>query len=295
MAGANRIKDFPSASLPLKATDFFAVDSGQDGCRKVAASTMSRVLFKFDPALGTTQFDTPIIEDTGSAAAAVPSVSVVPGTNDPNPSVLKLIATGQIDNGFKAAIFLPVKAAELVLGAGRRYRARIVVGYRDTTSGKVHRSLGVGFLGGLTGSDWFVHHVGPHDTETAAAASANSQTRHYRVDGNVAAPNNVRVSASTPAGVKPVVGGYELEVDFAGKDGSPPEWRFALRGIGDESAVGLRRGQGDWAMAAHPAGWNALALGRVGISLIVDATAAHIVNPYYEIEEFTVFKHPMDE
>ncbi len=291
MAGSNRIKDFPSATPPLGALDYFAVDSAQDGARKVPATQLSRVLFKWN-GTDATQFDTPVLVRS-AGSTPVPSVSVVASAADPNKNVLKLIATGQIDNTRVGIVLLPVKTTELALGSGRRYVVRMKIAQRNTGSGADYRGVGIAYLVGKSGADYYAHCAFCVDDSQVGSSSATA-CRLARMDGTA-----VAVGSATPTGPNMTALGFIVETEVVGKDGSPPEYKIFQRAYSSAVLGHLIKdqavGASGWNISAAPAGWNGLALDRVGIGMVIGGNGAAIVDAYYEIEEFVVFKHPMDE
>ena len=280
-----RIKDLPAGTLV--AADVLAVDNATDGTRRVGAlAALGRVLFKWNE-VDLTQFDAATIVAT-AGSDLTPAVTVVVSAISPGRKAISFKATGTLASGRDALMLMRIAAAQFTAPASRRYVVRMRIGAHKTASGTQRTVIGPAFLSGTSGGNPYAHLVGPLDDNATNAAWA------WRYDGTVRA-----VGGTTPGYFTIGDGdGALILIEVVGKEGSPPVWR--ILGVGYGSGGGTQTGsitrdEADFGLAAPPAAWNALVLDRAGIAMGVNANGAGVTDPYYEITEFTIVKHPMDE
>lgn len=261
-------------------------DGSTVGSLEARMDASGRVLFKWNE-LDLTQFDAASLIAT-AGVDLTPAVTVVDSSISPGKKAISFKATGTLANGRNALMLMRILAAQFTCPASRRYVVRMRIGAHKTATANERTVIGPAFLSGTSGGNPYANLVGPLDDNATSAAW------HWRYDGTVLASGGTTPSFFTPG----VGDGAWMEFEIDGKEASPPVWRVTARGEG--SGGGTKMGsmindQADFGIAAAPAAWNALTLDRAGIALGINANGAGVTDPYYEITELTILKHPMDE
>ncbi len=254
-----------------------------DGSTPGSVAGTADVLFKWNET-DLTQFDAAsVVASAGADLTA--AVTVVDSALSPNKKAISFKCTGTLANGRNAMLLMRIAAASFTAPASRRYIIRMRIADHKVASGTQRCVIGPVFLSGTSGGKPYANLVGFFDDAAA------SQLWHWRRDGDV-----LQTGANFPAFAVLGLSGGWIDIEVIGKEGSPPAWRILTTGLGTATTTLAARNldDGSFGIANMPAAWNALVLDRAGIAMGVNANGVGVTDPYYEICEFCILRHPMD-